>query len=234
MGSLYTTILWDLDDTLLDFPYSQRYALSRCFRNIGRELTEEQHACYSRINTDYWRRLELGEITREELLVGRFSSLFQECGIEGVDVKNFQREYEEALGSVYLFRDDGLSVVRSLQGKVQQYVITNGISAVARNKLAISGLEGAMDGVFISEEIGCPKPQKEFFEYCLARLPEKNRARILIVGDSLTSDIRGGVQMGIPACWYRPEGRPNDTPWRPEYEISDLHEVYDIVTRFPA
>lgn len=229
MEGLFTTILWDMDDTLLDFPYSQRYALKKCFRTIGREITEEQIASYSRINDDYWKRLELGEVTREELLTGRFSTLFKEYGIEGVNVEELRREYEEALGSVFLFRDDGLSIVRSFQGKVRQYVITNGISAVARNKLRISGLEEVVDGIFVSEEIGSPKPGKKFFDHCLERIPEKDKSKILIVGDSLTSDIRGGVQMGIPTCWYRPEGRENNTPWKPDHEINDLHMVYDIV-----
>jgi len=229
MGRLFTTILWDVDDTLLDFPYSQRFALKECFRTIGLEITEEQIVRYSRINDNYWKRLELGEVTREELRTGRFVTLFHEYGIEGVDVEAFHTEYEKALGSVFSFRDDGLSIVRSLQGKIRQYVITNGVSSVARNKLQISGLAEIMDGVFISEEIGFPKPRKEFFEYCLEQIPEKDKSKILIVGDSLTSDIRGGVQMGIPACWYCLRDRINDTPWKPDYVISDLHMVGDII-----
>lgn len=229
MKGIFTTILWDMDDTLLDFSYSQKFALKKCFRTIGQEITEEQIVCYSRINNDYWKRLELGEVTREELQTGRFSAFLAEYRMTGVDVEAFCREYEEALGSVFLFRDDGLSIVSSLRGRLRQYVITNGISAVARNKFRISGLDEVMDGIFISEEIGSPKPRKEFFDYCLERIPEKDRTKILVVGDSLTSDIRGGVQMGIPTCWYRPDGRENNTPWKPDHEISDLHMVYDIV-----
>lgn len=228
MGGPYTTILWDLDDTLLDFPYSQKFALKKCFQGIGLEITEEQITRYSQINDQYWKRLELGEITREELRTGRFVMLFHEYGIGGVDVEAFHREYEKALGSVFLFRDDGLSVVRSLQGACRQYVITNGVSDVARSKFRMSGLEAVMDGIFISEEVGAPKPQREFFRYCLARIPEKDKARILIVGDSLTSDIKGGVQMEIPTCWYHDGDRVNDTPWKPDYEITDLHMVCEI------
>lgn len=222
-------IFWDLDDTLLDFPFSQRFALKKCFRDIGHEITEEQIARYSQINDNYWKRLELGEITREELLTGRFAALFREYGIEGVDVGAFHREYEKALGSVFLFRDDGLSVVQSLQGTCRQYVITNGVSAVARSKFRLSGLEAVMDGIFISEEVGAPKPQRAFFQYCLERIPEKDKSRILIVGDSLTSDIKGGIQMGIPTCWYHYDDKVNDTPWKPDYEIKDLHAVCAIV-----
>lgn len=229
MGGLYTTLLWDLDDTLLDFPYSQRFALKKCFQDIGLEITEEQQNRYSRINDSYWKRLELGKITREELRTGRFATLFYECGMDGIDVEAFTGAYEKALGSVFLFRDDGLSVVRSLQGVCRQYVITNGISAVARNKFRISGLETVMDGIFISQEVGVPKPRREFFQYCLDRIQEKDQSRILVVGDSLTSDIKGGIQMGLPTCWYHYDDRTNDTPWRPDYEITDLHMVCEIV-----
>lgn len=225
----FTTILWDVDGTLLDFTYSQRYAITKCFRTIGREITEEQIRRYSQINDDYWKRLELGEITKEQLLTGRFVTLFEEIGIRDVDLKAFTKEYQEALGSVFSYIDDSLTICRALQGKVHQYVITNGVTSTQRNKLKLSGLAETMNALFISEQIGTPKPGREFFDYCLEHIEEKERSRILIVGDSLSSDIKGGVLAGIPTCWYRPEGTVNPTPYRPDYEISDLHMLYDII-----
>lgn len=225
----FTTILWDVDGTLLDFTYSQRYAITKCFRTIGREITEEQIRRYSQINDDYWKRLELGEITKEQLLTGRFVTLFEEIGIRDVDLKAFTKEYQEALGSVFSYIDDSLTICRALQGKVHQYVITNGVTSTQRNKLKLSGLAETMNALFISEQIGTPKPGREFFDYCLEHIEEKERSRILIVGDSLSSDIKGGVLAGIPTCWYRPEGTVNPTPYRPDYEISDLHRLYDII-----
>lgn len=225
----FTTVLWDVDGTLLDFVYSQRYAITRCFRSIGREITEEQIKRYSQINDDYWKRLELGEITKEQLLTGRFADLFTECGIQGVDLEAFAKEYQEALGSVFSYIDDSLNICKALHGRVRQYVITNGVTSTQRSKLTLSGLAELMDGLFISEQIGTPKPGKEFFDYCLARIEEKDKSAILIVGDSLSSDIKGGVLAGIPTCWYRPEGMENPTPYRPDYEISDLHMLYEIL-----
>lgn len=227
--SRFTTVLWDLDGTLLDFAYSQRYAITGCFRSIGREITEEQIKRYSQINDDYWKRLELGEVTKEQLLNGRFADLFAEYGIQGVDLEAFRREYQEALGSVFSYIDDSLNICRALRGRVRQYVITNGVTSTQRNKLNLSGLAELMDGLFISEQIGTPKPGKDFFDYCLARIEEKEKSAILIVGDSLSSDIKGGVLAGIPTCWYRPEGTENPTPYRPDYEISDLHMLYEIL-----
>lgn len=229
MSSPYTTIFWDVDGTLLDFLYSQQFAIRKCFKTAGLEITDEQISRYSQINDDYWKRLELGEITKEELLTGRFAALFCEYGISGIDLKVFCQEYQEALGSVFSFIDDALTICKTLRGRYKQYVVTNGVSSTQRNKLKLSGLDAVMDGIFISEEIGFPKPQKEFFTYCLERIPEKDRSKILIVGDSLTSDIKGGAQMGIPTCWYRRDGKENDTPWKPDHEISDLHMIYDIL-----
>lgn len=228
----FSTILWDMDDTLLDFLYSEKYAITKCFRTVGLKITEEQIARYSQINKGFWKRYELGEVTREQLLSGRFLQLFQEYGIRDIDLKSFQKEYEEALGSVVSHKDDSLTICKSLHGHVRQYVVTNGIAATQRNKLKLAGFLETMEGVFVSEEVGTPKPGREFFDYCLERVEEKDLSRILIVGDSLSSDIRGGIQAGIATCWYRPEEAVNDTPYKPDYEISDLHMIYDILGVF--
>ena len=229
----FTTVLWDVDNTLLDFAYSQRISLAECFRSIGREMTEEELALYARINDDYWKRLELGEVTKEQLLTGRFLLLFEKLGIEGVDVDGFGARYQEGLGSHYSFLDDSLAICESLRGKVKQYVITNGVTSTQRKKLELSGLWDVMDGIFISEEIGYPKPHRQFFDYCLAHVDEREKSRILIVGDSLTSDIKGGIQAGIPTCWYhRSDGTMDEVlgaGCRPDYMIRDLHMVYDIL-----
>ena len=225
----FTTVLWDVDGTLLDFIYSQRYALTKCFQTIGREMTEEILNRYSQINDSFWKRLELGEITKEQLLPGRFLQLFEEYGIQDVDVEAFRQEYQEALGSVFSYIDDSLDICKSLQGRVKQYVVTNGVTSTQLNKLKLSGFYDIMEELFISEQIGAPKPHEEFFDYCLARLAEKDKSKILLIGDSLSSDIKGGVLAGIPTCWFRPEGTENHTEYKSDYEISDLHELYDIL-----
>lgn len=233
----FTTIFWDVDDTLLDFAYSQRHALSECFRSIGREMTEAELALYTQINDDYWKRLELGEVTKEQLLTGRFLLLFEKLGIEGVDIEAFNEGYQAALGSVYAFLDDSLDICKSLRGKVRQYAVTNGVTATQQNKLERSGLAEVMDGIFISEQVGSPKPSPVFFDYCLEHIEEKDRSRILIVGDSLTSDIKGGIQAGIATCWYhRAADKETDrtdaelsAAYKPDYVIDDLHKVREIV-----
>ena len=225
----YTTILWDVDGTLLDFLYSQRYAITVCFHSAGLTISEEIIHRYSQINDAMWKKLELGEITKEQLLPGRFLALFEEYGIEGVDIVSFMKQYQEELGNVYSYIDDSLNICKALQGKVKQYVVTNGVISTQTHKLELSGLGPLMEELFISEQIGTPKPQKGFFDYCLAHVEEKDKSKILLVGDSLSSDIKGGVQAGIPTCWYRPEGTENSTEYHPEYEISDLHQLFAII-----
>ena len=108
---------------------------------------------------------------------------------------------------------------------VKQYVVTNGVTSTQLNKLRLSGFYDIMEELFISEQIGSPKPHKEYFDYCLSHIEEKDRSKILLVGDSLSSDIKGGVLAGIPTCWYRAEGTENFTEYKPDYEICDLHEI---------
>lgn len=225
----FSTLLWDVDGTLLDFDYSMRCSLRKCFLTIGKPLTEEMIRCYSQINDGYWKRLERGEITKAELLVGRFRDFFAECGLTGIDEKAFLKEYQEGLGHYYAFMDDALTVVKSLRGQYRQYVVTNGVTATQESKLKLSGLSEVMDGIFISETIGCAKPARAFFDHCLGQLEEKDRGRILIVGDSMTSDILGGIQAGIRTCWYNPGEKSHTYDYKADYEISVLQQLYEVL-----
>lgn len=237
----FEAVLWDVDGTLLDFLYAQRKAITKCLESIGREATEEMVQRYSEINDSYWKRFELGEVTKEQLLTGRFVSLFEVYRITDADVYAFQRAYEENLGMVYRYLDDSYALCKSLRGRVKQYIITNGTTPVQESKLRLSGLGELMDGIFISEQIGVPKPQKEFFDYCLSAMTrggwDVGKERLLIVGDSLTSDIKGGVLSGIPTCWYRPDdifetdetASGNYEKYTPDYEISHLSQIYGIL-----
>ncbi len=227
--SKFEIILWDVDQTLLDFELSQAYALGESFQKFGLEMKEEVLSRYAEINTAYWKRHELGEVSKEELLTGRFETLFLELGVENIDIGAFAAVYQKALGSVYYFRDDSFTLCSKLKGKVRQYAVTNGVTATQRNKLHLSGLDKILDDIFISEEIGYPKPQREYFERCFQRIPGFQKDKALIVGDSLTSDIRGGNQVGIPCCWYNPEGKENHSGLQVDYEIKNLWELEDII-----
>lgn len=225
----YDVILWDLDGTLLDFSYSQHFSLCKCLEEIGVTPTEEMVERYSEINESWWQRLERGEVSKIQLLTGRFQELFAEYGIVCADVNRFREDYEQYLGSVYKYQDNSLEICKSLQGKCRQFIVTNGITITAVKKLKLSGFTDIMEKVFISEQLGVPKPQKIFFDKVFETIPEVPKDRILIVGDSLSSDMRGGNNAGIATCWYNPKAAVNTTDVQVDFSIGHLKEVVGIV-----
>ena len=227
---MYNTILWDVDQTLLDFEKSQDYALRLTFEQFKLEINEEIIRLYASINDAYWRRLELREITKKELLTGRFDTLFESLKITDISSADIAPVYQKALGSVYFFKDNSLELCKKLKGKVRQYAVTNGVASTQRNKLQLSGLIDMMDGIFISEEIGYEKPDIRFFENCFRQIPDFHKETALIIGDSLTSDIKGGNLAGIACCWYNQEHKANESGLRIDYEITNLWEVEDILS----
>ncbi len=226
----YEILLWDVDQTLLDFEKSQEYALFECFKQYGRTADQKILSLYAEINTSFWKRYELGEITKLQLLTGRFATLFFRLGIEDISPKDFQAVYQKALGSVFYFRDNADQLCSKLKGVVRQYAVTNGVSSTQRNKLHLSGLDQIFDDIFISEEIGAPKPQLQYFEACFRKIPDFRKDKTLIIGDSLSSDMQGGNAAGIACCWYNPEGKENPTGLKIDYEIRNLWEVEELLS----
>lgn len=209
----YDVILWDVDGTLLDFLKSEHFALTDTLNKFGLPATDEIVKVYSKINEKCWKKLERGEVSKSWVLVHRFEELFEYLHVTDVDVKAFQQHYQYMLGSVFYFQDNSKELLEKLKGDFKQYIVTNGVEDTQRRKLKLSGITDLVDDIFISECIGYEKPNPLFFEGCmeriekeLGRIPEKDR--ILIVGDSLTSDMKGGNQFGIHCCYYK---RGNET-----------------------
>ena len=230
----YKVILWDVDNTLLDFPYSQEYALKKCLSEIGVEADKAMVERYSAINDSWWKRLELGEVTKKELISGRFQDMFTEYGINCEDMELFCSHYQIYLGSIYRYIENSPEVLKSLKGICRQYAVTNGVTWTQMNKMKLYGLLDLLDGIFISEQLGAPKPRKEFFDAVFAGIEEVakgevKREEILIVGDSLSSDIKGGNNAHIATCYYNPSGKKYETTLRIDYEITSLGEVPKIV-----
>ena len=141
----------------------------------------------------------------------------------------FNESYQLCLGDTIVFRDDSYEIVKSLRGKVKQYVVSNGTVVAQEKKLRLSGLGELMDGIFLSEALGVEKPNVEFFERMFETIGPVEKDQVLIVGDSLTSDIRGGNNAGIKTCWYNPDHKERYADVKIDYEIADLHEIYDII-----
>lgn len=231
----YETILWDVDGTLLNFLKSQEFALKKAFSDYRLTIAQDTVSLYSEINDSYWKRFEQGEIAKEEVLYGRFESLFrvlserEEIEKDVIPVKKFQQAYQTYLGSVYFYQDDSLELCKKLQKDFQQYVVTNGVEWTQRNKLQLAGFVELMDDIFISEVIGVPKPDKRFFEACFSQIPDFSREKTIIIGDSLSSDMAGGNQAQIATCWYNPGNLPQKGDVRIDYEIRNLWEVENIL-----
>lgn len=229
--TMIKVILWDIDGTLLDFKAAEREAIIQCFAKFHMgSCTQEQLARYSALNHSYWQRLERGEITKERLLVERFEEFFSQEGYDPALAARFNHQYQLELGETICFRDRGYELVDSLRGQVKQYAVTNGTKIAQDRKLEKSGLIRLFDGVFISEVVGAEKPNPLFFERVFNSIGRYDRGEVLIVGDSLTSDMKGGLNAGILTCWYNPKGEEVPEGMALDYVISDLNQVKDILT----
>ena len=226
----YSVIFWDLDQTLLNFDLSMEHALRAVFHKYGLDIDDRIIVRYDAINKSYWNKLELGEITKEEVTVGRFRTLFEEFNIQHISPEEINRVFQKELGSVYFYMDGAKETVQKLREMgYRQYVVTNGVNSTQASKMKLSGFDRMVDGVFVSEVIGYPKPMKAFYEACFSALPDVKRDECIMVGDSLTSDMRGANNAGIAACWFNPDACKNDTDVQTNYEIRRLAEVLPIL-----
>ncbi len=227
---MYKVLLWDIDGTVLDFLAAEKAAIRACFTHFGLgECTDEMLARYSNINKKYWKMLELGQMTKPEILVGRFNEFFATEGIVTNCAAAFNEEYQLRLGDTIVFFDDAYNLIKELRHHVKQYAVTNGTFKAQEKKLNKSGLIDLFDGVFISEKIGFEKPDMRFFEAVFATIPAYDKSEILIIGDSLSSDMQGGNNAGIACCLYAPNGTPDTAGLRIDHHITNLHQIKDIL-----
>lgn len=223
-------ILWDIDGTLLNFKEAEKCAIRKCFSvfKLG-ECTDEMIARYSTINDKYWKSLERGEITKQEVLHNRFEEFFQRENIMFHDIEAFNQHYQIYLGDTVFFNDNCLEMVKEFQGQIKQYAVTNGTYIAQERKLKRSGLDKVFDDVFISEQIGIDKPNKAFFDAVWEKVGRYQSDEVIIIGDSLTSDMQGGVNAGILCCWYNPNRDVNNSGLEIQYEIQNLQQVKEII-----
>lgn len=224
------TLLWDIDGTLLDFSKAEAYGIRKCFEifNIG-ECTDEMLKRYSVINRKYWEALERGELTKPQVLRGRFVEFFSSEGIDFDCIDEFNNEYQLRLGDKAFFCDNAYETVNALKGKYRQYAVTNGTIIAQKRKLNQSGLINIFDDVFISDEIGFEKPAIEFFNAVQQKIGNFNKDEVMIIGDSLTSDMRGGNNANILCCWYNSHGAENKENIKIDYEINNIAQVLEIL-----
>ena len=224
----YRIALFDADNTLLNFTLAEHTAICECLSDRGLPTDETTVATYSAINDRHWKRLEKGLTTRDRLKVERFSDFFAVMGYDG-DPALMAKDYVTALSRQSQLLDGAFELISSLHGKCQLYIITNGIASVQKSRFGSCALAPFFDKCFISDEMGCAKPEKRFFDLVADAIPCFNSAEALVIGDSLSSDIQGGIGAGLHTCWYNPTGKPIPAGMDITYTVSALWEIQKII-----
>lgn len=218
------TVLFDLDDTILDFKKAESIAIRKALSEMNIKPTDSIAEIYSEINKSQWLLLEQQRITRSELLTRRFDLLFEKLGVKRSG-KQMQTIYERFLAEEHVFIPDANEVLNVLSKEFSMYIVSNGSAFVQENRIKSSGISKYFKNIFISERIGFNKPHKAFFDKCFSSIELLDRSNTIIIGDSLTSDIKGGNNAGILTCWYNPSKKSNNSDAVVDYEISSLTEL---------
>lgn len=214
----------DLDDTILDFHKAERLAIAKTFLDFGIEPTEAVLNRYHLINKSCWERLERKEWTREQVLVNRFALLFAELGVQA-DAQLCARTYEKNLSIGHYFLPGAEEAVASLSQKYRLFLASNGTASVQKGRMTSANLYRFFEKVFVSQELGHNKPSLEYFQAAFSQIPDFDPAKAMIVGDSLTSDIAGGINAGIATCWVNPQHSTAPSHLQPDYEIEALPQL---------
>ena len=214
----------DLDDTILDFHKAERIALSKTLASFGLDPTEAVLGRYHIINKEHWERLERKELTRDQVLEGRFRTLFAELG-RTVDAAAVTRAYEQNLSIGHYFLPGAQEAVQRLSQKYRLFLASNGTATVQHARLTSAGLYPYFEKVFVSQEVGHNKPSREYFDACFSQIPGFDVEKALMVGDSLTSDIRGGSRAGMKTCWINPDHLPPRADIPADYQLEHLAQL---------
>lgn len=226
--SKYTTILFDADATLFDFKRSEYDAVKDCLEFAGLPATDEIIEKYSEINDRYWKMLERREITKSELFIARWRSLLEYYNFD-FDAKKIADKYPEKLAQKQYLINGAEEICSKLYGKYKLYIVTNGFAKVQHGRFDSSPICKYFEAMFISEEVGYEKPSAEYFACVSKKIENYDPGKALIIGDSLTSDIKGGITAGIDTCWFNPKGKEAPRDMNITYIINNLAEIEDIL-----
>ena len=224
------TVWLDLDDTLLDFHKAEARALKETLLKLEIVPKEETIARYSQINDAQWKLLEQGKLTRPEILIRRFSLLFDELGIAR-DAELANAMYKGFLAQGHYFIDGAPALLDALAPKYALYLVSNGNAEVQDSRIQSAGIAKYFQAIFISQRVGFDKPAREFFMRCFAQVPDFAPETAIIIGDSLTSDIQGGIRAGIRTCWFNRAKKPGRVDIKADYEITQLYELPPLLEK---
>lgn len=225
----YQYLLFDADDTLFDFPRASSRAFETMCRAHGIPYTPEVYRLYHEINQELWTAFDRGEVTKEFVTLERYVRFLKALDLDR-DPAACNRDYLSALGEGVYPLPHAEAVCRELRDRGHRmYIITNAVASVQRSRLRGSVFAELFEAAFISEEAGAAKPSRAYFDYVRRRLPGLTAENALVVGDSLTTDIQGANNAGLPCCWFNRAGKPKPEELRVDYEIADLRELLEIV-----
>lgn len=226
---MYDLILIDADDTLFDYQKAETYCLNQVFKKYNYE--GDLHKIINRykiINSKLWLDLEKGLTTKEVLRIERFKRLLEEFNLP-YPVKEVADFYVENLKKCGFLLDDALELCQYLHSNYKLVIVTNGIKEVQLSRLALSPLKDYIHDIVISDDIGIDKPDPKIFEHALKLVNHSDKSTVIMIGDSLSSDIQGGINFGIDTCWFNLHKVHNTASVKAKYQITSLVELYDIL-----
>ena len=224
-------VLFDLADTLFDFHADERVALDKTFAALELPVDDAVRARYSEINQAQWKALERGEITREQVKRRRFELLFAELGYEKEQALAAARIYHERLAEDFHYMEGAPELLEELNGTYRMFLVSNGNLSVQQGRLGKSGIGRYFADIFISEVLGAEKPSRRFFELAFEKILDFDPAQAVIVGDSLTSDIRGGINAGVRTIWFNPKRLPAVAEIPADYELRRLKDLPELLRK---
>lgn len=223
----YNILLFDIDDTLLDFNKNESVALKKLFNFYNVSEIDNLHETYQSINKTLWRNYEAGDISIEQVLNSRFKHTMRMFDKE-VDGYEWEKRYREYLGEGYIPIENAKLVCKTLSKTHRLFAVTNGVRETQIKRLKKAEMLDFFEDIFDSESIGYQKPSRMFFEYVQKHISDFTKKESLIIGDSLSSDIKGGIDFGIDTCHYNPKNKYDLKGIESLYTVSNLLEVIDI------
>ena len=224
----YNCIMMDIDNTLLDFDAAERKALLETLQQFSLPCDEAAISRYHEINSSLWGELNKGKIRRDKLVVERFDRFVKEIGA-AAKATELNRAYTEHLATHADVIPGAEEALQELAEVATMIAVSNGTESVERGRLKLSGFEKYFDDIFISEAVGVSKPNPKIFQIAMRKLGIEHSDKVLVVGDSLSADIQGGVNAGLDTCWVNRNGVENENGLTPTYEVKALSELYPIV-----
>ncbi len=221
-------LLIDLDNTLIDFNECARHSIMNAFEKLGFDYSPVVFDTFIEENVKIWKRLERGEITKPQLRANRWNIILARLGIE-FDGTILEEMFENGVAQGAYAVTGAYDLLDYLKDKYEMYIVSNGFRYVQESRLKIGDFNKYFNNIFVSEDIGIPKPAKEFFDYCFKSLDNPDKNDVILIGDSLSADIKGGNDYGIDTIWFNKNGEDKLSPVKPTYIVNELNEIKNIL-----